>query len=95
MQSFLRGGILSRWGRSRGANPVIRPTWLGNIFRCPRSQGAACRLLVYDLQLQRLVTDELLQPGDLRLLRAALLLPLEEEGRRLRAVSFQVGRKED
>ena len=22
-------------------NPVIRPTWLGNIFRCPRSQGAA------------------------------------------------------
>ena len=27
------------------ANPVIRPTWLGNLFKCPRSQGAACRLL--------------------------------------------------
>jgi hypothetical protein len=33
--------------------------------------------------------------GDVRLLRAALLLLWKREGRRLRAVSFQVGRKED
>jgi len=61
----------------------------------PAVPRSSLQAFVYDLQLQRLATDELLQLGDVRLLRAALLLPLEEGGRPLRAVSFQVGRKED
>jgi hypothetical protein len=44
----------------------------------PAVPGSRLQASVYDLQLQRLGTDELLHLGDVRLLRFALLLPLEE-----------------
>jgi|SRR6516225_9757388 hypothetical protein len=46
----------------------------------PAVPGSRLQASVYDFQLQRFATDELLQLGDVRLLRAALLLPLEEGG---------------
>ena len=46
----------------------------------PAVPGRRLQVFVYDLQLQRLATDVLLQLGDVRLLWAALLLPLEEGG---------------
>ena len=46
----------------------------------PAVPASRLQAFVYELQLQRLATDEPLQLGDVRLLRAALLLPLEEEG---------------
>jgi hypothetical protein len=46
----------------------------------PAVPASRLQAFVYDFQLQRLATDELLQLGDVRLLRPALLLPLEEGG---------------
>jgi hypothetical protein len=46
----------------------------------PAVPGSHLKAFVYDLHLHRLGTDEPLQLGDVRLLRAALLLPLEEGG---------------
>jgi hypothetical protein len=46
----------------------------------PAVAGSHLQAFVFDLQLQRLATDELLQLGHVRLLRAALLLPLKEGG---------------
>jgi hypothetical protein len=46
----------------------------------PAVPGSRLQASVYDLQLQRLATDELLQLGDVRLFRAALLLTLEQGG---------------
>jgi hypothetical protein len=43
----------------------------------PVVPGSSLQTFLYDLQFQRLATDELLQFGDVRLLRAALLLRLE------------------